>query len=169
MPCGLPSISAVSPIMPEAFATDLAMPGWKSTPWLIGTWPMCSTPQDDEDIAGHPPEWRGGIVQRLHDAGAAQAVDGDRPTECGMPGQQRGVAGDVEALLQGLLHAAPVDIPRSRSGRGWGCAAGWISSGARSSSARTLRKAPPLDRPIGVRIQSTMTTSFMNGSPFRNQ
>ena len=28
-------------------------------------------------------------------------------------------------------------------------------------SARTLRKTPALERPIGVRIQSTMTTSFM--------
>ncbi|VXA88685.1 conserved hypothetical protein [Aeromonas veronii] len=64
---------------------------------------------DDEDIPITHLNGAGGVVQRLH-GGAAQTVDGDRPHLLGNTGQQRGVAGDVEALLQGLLHAAPVDI-----------------------------------------------------------
>ena len=64
---------------------------------------------DDEDIPITHLDGAGGIVQRLH-AGSAQAVDGDCPHLLRNTGQQGGVAGDVEALLQGLLHAAPVDV-----------------------------------------------------------
>ncbi|MCY1367407.1 hypothetical protein D9M69_543400 [compost metagenome] len=44
MPCILPSISAVRPIMPEAFAAYSDMCGFGSTPCIMPTWPMCSTP-----------------------------------------------------------------------------------------------------------------------------
>ncbi len=64
---------------------------------------------NDEDIPITYLNGARGIMQRLHTR-AAQAVDGNRPHLLRNAGQQRGVAGDVEALLQGLLHAAPVDI-----------------------------------------------------------
>ncbi len=77
-------------------------------------------------------------------------------------GEQQRVAGDVEALLQGLLHAAPDHVlDFRRLERGVARRGSALISSADSSSARTLRKAPPLERPIGVRTASTMTTSVV--------
>jgi len=50
-----------------------------------------------------------GIMQRLHRR-PAQAVDRDRRNRVGDLRQQRGVTGNVEALFEGLLDTAPVNI-----------------------------------------------------------
>ena len=63
-------------------------------------------------IAGHDHACR--IVQRLHGR-TAQAVDRDGWNGVRNFRQQRGVTGDVETLLQRLLHTAPVNIIK----RGW--------------------------------------------------
>src|SRR5690606_5408454 len=61
---------------------------------------------DDEDVtvAGH--DGLGGGVQRLH-GGAAQAVDGLGGAGARHVGQHGDVAGNVHALFQGLVDAAP--------------------------------------------------------------
>lgn len=63
--------------------------------------------QADAGIAGH--DHTGRIVQRLHGR-TAQTVDRICWYRMRDLRQQRRVSGDVKTLLEGLLHATPVDI-----------------------------------------------------------
>jgi hypothetical protein len=91
---------------PAAFATCLLMEGLGSTPWVMGMWPMCSTPPTMKTSPLSVMIAMAAVCSALMEEPQRRLIvwalavvrDG---------GHQRGEARDVEALFQGLLGAAP--------------------------------------------------------------
>ena len=100
--------------------------------------------QANAGIAGH--DHTGRIVQRR-----AQTVDRICWYRMRDLRQQRRVSGDVKTLLEGLLHATVDIVYRA-------CLKRRIARQRATHLPRAWRNAPPFERPIGVRIASTMTT-----------
>ena len=146
--------------MPAALATETPRPGWKSTPWVIGTWPMCSTPPIK--YTSPMPVWM------ARTASCSACIDEPQRrftvtagTECGIPASKAA----LRATLKPCSNVCCTQ-PQITSSMSLGFSAGLRSkmpriTAADKASARTLRNMPALERPIGVRIQSTITAVFI--------
>ncbi len=159
MPCILPSISAVRPIMPDALAAYSDSCGFGSTPCIMLTWPMCSTP---------PMTNTSPLLVWMACTAVCKALM-DEPQRrltvwpalvCGI----RVISDAMRAMFQPcsrVWFTQPQITSSTSAGSIFGLRASTPSIRcADMVSARVLRCMPPLERPIGVRPKSTMTASL---------
>ncbi|CRQ14432.1 Uncharacterised protein [Enterobacter cloacae] len=159
IPCILPSISAVRPIMPEALAAYRDRCGFGSTPCIMPTWPMCSTPPMTN--TSPLPVW-------IAWAAVCSALIDEphrRLTVCAALVCGIWVISDAMRAMFQPCSRVWLTQPQITSSTSAGSTFGLRSSSllircADMVSARVLRCMPPLERPIGVRPKSTMTTSL---------
>src|SRR5690554_2299134 len=171
IPCILASISAVRPIMLDAFAEYLEAAGLWSKPVVMGTWPMCSTPPTMNTsplpvMMAWAAVWMA-LMAEPHRRLTVWAAD-----SCGIR-----VSREICRATLKPCSLVWFTQPQITSSTSFGSSLGLRSNSASISaadrvSARTLRKQPFLARPIGVRTQSTTTTSLglrlIDLSPFGN-
>src|SRR6195952_1166646 len=159
MPCILASISAVRPIMPEALAAYSDMCGLGSTPCIMPTWPMCSTP---------PMTNTSPLLLMIAWAAVCNALMDEphrRLTVCAAEVCGIWVISDAMRAMFQPCSRVWLTQPQITSSTSAGSTLLLRSSNllircADMSSARVLRCMPPLERPIGVRPKSTITTSL---------
>ncbi len=159
MPCILPSISAVRPIMPDALAAYSDRAGFGSTPCIMPTWPMCSTP---------PTTNTSPLPVMIACAAVCSALMEEphrRLTVCAALVCGIGVISDAMRAMFQPCSRVWFTQPQITSSTSAGSIFGLRASTpvirlADRVSARTLRYMPPLERPIGVRPKSTITTSL---------
>src|SRR5574344_487163 len=159
MPCILPSISAVRPIMPDALAAYRDCCGLGSTPCIMPTWPMCSTP---------PTTNTSPLLVWMACTAVCRALMEEphrRLTVCAL--LVCGMRVSKEAMRAMFQPCSRVWLtqPQMTSSTSAGLMAALRASRlsirwADMFSARVLRCMPPLERPIGVRPKSTMTASL---------
>ncbi len=159
MPCILPSISAVRPIIPDALAAYRDRCGFGSTPCIMPTWPMCSTPPMTN--TSPLPDWMActAVCRALMEEPHRRLTV--------WPALVWGIWVISDAMRAMFQPCSRVWFtqPQITSSTSAGSTLGLRSSSllirwADMVSARVLRCMPPLERPIGVRPKSTMTASL---------
>ncbi len=136
------------------------MAGSGSIPWVMGMWPMCSTPpamkMSPFPVMMDMAAWWSALIDEPHSRLMVCA-----PVVCGifvLRAANRPTLNPCSSVC--WAH------PQLTSSISTGSTAGFRSRSASMSSAdrcsaRTFRNIPPLDRPMGVRTASTTTASFI--------